>query len=142
MSVSTQTEEAANLETPETLGQSVSDLFLSLKAVARNSIRLVTLEGRLAGLSLAIMVGLGVAVALLLVSAWFLLVAAFAFWLASHLGWAGALALVAVLNLAASVPLVLLIIRYSRNLLFRATRRQLLGTGQRTKVPTNSVAAI
>lgn len=141
MTVATQPEEAAQTEPPETLGDSVSDLFLSIKAIARNSIRLVTLEGRLAGLSLALMVGLGVAVALLLLTAWFLLVAALTVWLASHLGWAGAMALVAVLNLAASVPLVLLIIRYSRNLLFSATRRQLLGTRQKPLVRPQAVSA-
>lgn len=92
-----------------------------------SSVALVALEGRLAVLSLIVMLATGIFAAMLLVSVWLFLLAAIAFSLV-HSGWPweGVLVGMAAANILLAGICVLLIRRLSRNLLFTATRRTLL----------------
>lgn len=119
---------AAAPSTPESLRQTVISLLQRARDTLGDLLALIALEARLAGLSLAIIVGLGVAAALLLCSVWFLiLAAAVASLIAAGWAWGAALLLIAVCNLAMGAVAVISIGRYSRNLLFAKTRRQLFG---------------
>lgn len=101
----------------------------SLKESIRDSADLLALEARQAGISAALMLGLAVAIALLSVTTWLLLIAALvAAIAATPLGFAGALAIAAIINIIAAVPLLVVIRASSRKLTFPATRRQLRGT--------------
>jgi hypothetical protein len=103
-----------------------TSVFSSARQVLGNFVELVTLEARRAGITLVWMVALGVVVAMLVVTAWLALMAAFALWLASHgMTLAGAIALVAAVNLIVAAILGVVCFAISRNLLFPATRRQL-----------------
>lgn len=112
-------------QVPSWLG-SVAEFKSTLAAALLQGLRLAALESQLAGLSLAAMLGLAVVAALLLVSTWLLLLAAAALWLIQR-GWtpAGALLLIAGVNLVPVPPALLAARRLSRNLRFDATRRQL-----------------
>lgn len=103
----------------------------SISAVFSKSLRLLALESRLAALSLSTMLCLAVIVALLFTSAWLALLAAAAVWLVqmTSIGWGLALALAALFNVVLIFPVMLLIRRLSRNLLFNASRRQ-MGLGE------------
>ncbi len=91
-----------------------------------NFVELITLEIRRAGLTLMWMMILGVIAAILLVAAWFGLMAVLALWLVSvGMTWISAIALVALTNLLAAGVTIFACITLSRNLLFPATRRQL-----------------
>ena len=87
---------------------------------------LAALECQQAALSLSGMLGVAVLIAILGVSAWLMLLAAIAIWLAG-LGLRLELALLgaAFLNLGLGLTLVYLLHRLSRGLRFEATRRQL-----------------
>ncbi len=109
----------------------VRGVLAAFGAVIRDGLTLAALEARRAGVGLAVMVALGVAAGLLLVTVWLLLAAAAAL----ELGRAGvsaplALLAVAALNLAGAGLLAFVVVRLSRRLLFSATRRQ-LGGGER-----------
>lgn len=105
-----------------------SAFVASLKNSIRDSADLLALEARQAGISAALMLGLAVAIALLAVTTWLLLMAALVAAIATTaLGYAGALAIAAILNIMAAVPLVIVIRANSRKLTFPATRRQLRG---------------
>lgn len=105
-----------------------SAFVASLKDSIRDSADLLALEARQAGISAALMLGLAVAVALLAVTTWLLLMAALVAAMATTaLGFAGALAIAAVLNAVAALPLALVIRASSGKLTFPATRRQLRG---------------
>lgn len=100
--------------------------FSSARHVLGNFVELVTLEARRAGLTLMWMVALGAMAAMLAVTAWLGLMVAFALWLVSAgIAAAGAIALVASVNLLAALGIGFSCIMLSRNLLFPATRRQL-----------------
>lgn len=102
--------------------------FGTLQDALRDGADLLALEARQAGISAALMLGLAVGIALLSVTTWLLLIAALVAALAhTFLGFAGALALAALLNIGAAVPLFLLIRASSAKLMFPATRRQLRG---------------
>jgi hypothetical protein len=90
-------------------------------------LQLAVLEGRQAGARLALMFSLGAAAAALLMTGWLALVGAGVAVLVERqiLGWSAALLAAALLSFAIAGVLVLLILRHSRNALFRATRRQL-----------------
>lgn len=114
--------------------EAADSLIASLTALARTLLGLITetahlaaLEARLAGLSLAVMVAAGIALGITGVSVWLALVAAGAVLLVRlGLAWEAALLLVALFNLALALGLLKAIVVLSRNLTFRATRRQLL----------------
>lgn len=116
-------------ETPpaaEGLLGAIAGAFASARQVLGNFVELITHEARRAGLTLMWMVALGALAAMLLVTAWLGFMAAFAWWLVSlGMTWAGAIALVALVNLLAAGVVVFFCVMLSRNLLFPATRRQL-----------------
>jgi hypothetical protein len=118
------TESPAAVDT--SLWQSVTGLTETLLDRAGGLVRIIALESRLAGLSLAYMLLLAVVSAVLMVSAWLLLNAAVAIWLAGS-GWSmlSVVLLLAVVNLAATGGAVLVLRRFSNNLLFTGSRTQL-----------------
>ncbi len=109
----------------------VKGVLAAFGAVVRDGLTLAALEARRAGVGLAVMVALGVAAGLLLVTVWLLLAAAAVLGL-DHAGVPAPLALLAVaaLNLAGAGLLAFVVVRLSRRLLFSATRRQ-FGVGER-----------
>ncbi len=111
----------------DSLAESVGQLWQALRQALDRAIELVALEARLAAISLAGIMGLGIFIGITLVSSWLLLAAAGAVWLVEQtgLGWALALLLVALLNLVLTALAWFGIRSLSRNLQFRFTRRQL-----------------
>lgn len=110
---------------PASLSQAIRAWRAALADTLSDGLRLLALEGRLAGLSLTTMLGLALLAALLIASAWLALLATLLIGL-NHWGlpwWAGLL-LAAALNLLLGGLLIRHIVRLSRNLLFTASRRQ------------------
>ena len=104
----------------------VSNVISSARRVATGMVDLVVLEGRRAGLALAWMLGLGVAAAILGVTAWLGLMAVAALALmAAGLSPIWAVLLVVLLNLAVAGGAVFVCVKKSKDLLFTASRRQL-----------------
>ena len=111
----------------ESLSGAGVSLLRTFRSIIGDILGLLALEARLAGLSIAAMLGLGVAAGLLFITAWLLFVAGIAYSLVDlGLGWGGALLITALLNIVLGVFLVRLIFLFSRNLLFKATRRQIV----------------
>lgn len=108
------------------LWQSATGLAQALLDRAGGLVRMIALEGRLAGLSLAYMLLLAMLSAVLVVSAWLLFNAAFAIWLASN-GWpiVGVVLLLGVANLVAAAGAAMSLRKISNNLLFTGSRTQL-----------------
>lgn len=101
-------------------------LLRAWHAIFEGLTALAALEARLAGLSAAAILGLGVAAGVLFAAAWLLLMAGLAVWLVDlGAGWGLALLCIALINALTGGGLVMLIIKLSRNLLFQATRRQM-----------------
>lgn len=117
-------------ESPEAaetgLWQSVTGLTEALLDRCGGLVRIIALEGRLAGLSLAYMLLLAVLGAVLIVSAWLLFNAAFAIWLAGS-GWSllSVVLMLGVINLVAAGGALMVLRRFSNNLLFTGSRTQL-----------------
>jgi len=104
----------------------LANAFNSARQVVADLLRLFSIEVRRAGLTLVWMLALGVLAALLVVTAWFSLMAALAVWaVALGLTWIGALLAIALLNLVTAAVVIFSCVGLSRNLLFPATRRQL-----------------
>ena len=119
----------------ESLAQAGSSLLRLWRDIASDFLALATLELRLAGLSFAFMVALGVGAALLLVTAWLLLMGAIACWIViPGSGWGVTLLVMALCNAGGIALLVWLIRARSRDLLFARTRRQLMPAP--TQTPT------
>lgn len=93
-----------------------------------SGVELISLEGRLAALSLFAMQILALVGAGLLLSSWLLLSAALSVWLVTAFGTnlAFILAVLAIVNALILVPVILLIRRLSRNLLFKNSRHHFL----------------
>ena len=106
---------------------SISSLIASVRALGERFLTLVALEGKQAGLSLAWMVGLALAAAVLAITGWLALLACVVLALVQNdiVGWGWALSIAALLSFAGAGGLVFMVIQRSRNLLFPATRRQL-----------------
>jgi uncharacterized membrane protein len=117
-------EEPAAVETG--LLQTVTGLLEALLDRCGGLVRIIALESRLAGLSLAYMLLLAIVSAVLVVSAWLLFNAVFAIWLTNS-GWSvlSVVILFAFVNLAAAAGSVLVLRRFSSNLLFTGSRTQL-----------------
>jgi hypothetical protein len=109
--------------------ESMSSLIASVRALGERFFALVTLEGRQAGLSLAWMLGLALAAAVLAITAWLALLACIVLALVQNdiVGWGWALSIAALLSFAGAGGFVFMVIQKSENLLFPATRRQLRG---------------
>ena len=108
-------------------GATLHSLIDSVRGWLDNFLDLVVLEGKKAGIGLALMLGFGVGAAVLLITGWLALVACAvaAFVENDILGWIWSLLLVALLNFAGAGGLVFLAIKRRQDLLFGATRRQL-----------------
>lgn len=109
--------------------ESAGQLWHSARALLSNTAELVGLELRQAGLSVALIVGLGVIVGLLAASLWFLILAALIIWLIDGLliNWPAALLIAALINVVLGIGLAFGIKYFSKGLLFEASRRQLFG---------------
>lgn len=125
---------AAEQPAPPRTGPEVSLLGLastgvrSLRDYTGAVLEMAVLESRLAGLTLAVIGGLALAIAILGLTTWGLLIAAGVRGLmALGLGPAAALLVASAVNAIVAVVLVPVIARLSRRLTFRATRRALRG---------------
>ncbi len=106
--------------------EDAKSLWYELRGLAHDQLTLAALETRLAGKSLVTMIGAGVMIAVLLVSAWLGLMGAVVLWLISS----GVIASIAMLlavaaNVVFAVILYDVIRRRSRHLQFPATLRSL-----------------
>jgi len=106
---------------------SISSLIASVRALGERFLTLVTLEGKQAGLSLAWMLGLALAAAVLAITGWLAMLACVVLALVQNdiVGWEWALSIAALLSFAGAGGLVFMVIQRSRCLLFLGTRRQL-----------------
>lgn len=106
---------------------SFSTLIATLRTLGGRFLDLVALEGRQAGLSLAWMLGLALAAAVLAITGWLALLACLVLALVQNeiVGWGWALSIAALLSFAGAAGLVSLLIRRGTDLLFPASRRQL-----------------
>lgn len=102
-------------------------LIASVRTLGECFLTLATLEGKRAGLSLAWMLGLALAAAVLVITGWLAMLACVVLALVRNdiVGWGWALAITALLSFAGAGGLALMVIQRSRHLLFPATRRQL-----------------
>jgi hypothetical protein len=108
--------------------EELSNALASARGVLSNFLDLLSLEARRAGLALMWMVAWGLVAAICIVGAWLGSMAALAMWAVS-LGFPpiAAVIAVAVINLVAGIALFCICNRMSRDLLFSATRRQVVG---------------
>ena len=116
---------------------SKSSFIASVRALGERFFTLVMLEGKQAGLSLAWMLGLALAAAVLAITGLLALLACIVLALVQNdiVGWGWALSIASLLSFAGAGSLAFMVIQLSRNLLFPATRRQLgqiLGGGEST----------
>ena len=118
--------EHANASPPSTAA-AIHSLIDSVRGWLDNFLDLVVLEGKKAGIGLALMLGFGVGATVLLIAGWLALVGCVVAALVENdiLGWIWSLLIAALLNLAGAGGLVFLAIKRSQDLLFSATRRQL-----------------
>jgi hypothetical protein len=104
-------------------------LFGSLKALLDSFLDLAICEARQAGIGLALMIGFGIAAAVLTSAGFGLLVTSVVMVLVEHdfLSWPMALILGAVLCFGGSAGFAVLLVRRVKDLSFEATRRQIGG---------------
>lgn len=112
---------------PPSIATTIHSLIDSVHGWLNGFFQLVILEGKKAGIGLALMLGFCVGAAVLLITGWLALVACAVAALVENdiLGWAWSLLIAALLSFAGAGGLVLLVLRRSKDLLFSATRRQL-----------------
>lgn len=112
---------------PPSIAATIHALIDAAREWLDNFFHLVVLEGKRAGIGLALMLGFGVGAAVLLLTGWLALVACAVAALVQNdiLGWAWSLLIAALLSFAGAGGLVFLAIKRSEDLLFCATRRQL-----------------
>jgi len=112
----------ASPSAPVGLMDEIKGLWREIRLLIHDHIELAALETRLAGQTLAFMVMAGVAIAILLVSAWLALLGAMVVLLVAMGMWASAaLLLIVLLNIAAAAGLGWAIKHKSRNLKWSAT---------------------
>ena len=114
-------------DSPPSIAANIHSLIDSARGWVDSVLLLVILEGKKAGVGLALMLAFGVGAVVLLVTGWLALVAFAVATLVENdiLGWAWSLLIAALLSFAGAGALVFLLIRRSKDLLFEATRRQL-----------------
>ena len=102
-------------------------LIDSVRGWLESFLHLAVLEGKKAGIGLALMLGFGVGAAVLLITGWLALIACVVVALVENdiLCWVSSLLIAALLSFAGAGGLVFLAIKRSKDLLFYATRRQL-----------------
>jgi uncharacterized membrane protein YqjE len=119
---------AAAAGRPATLGGLLGHLFAEAKSLVTDYAELAVLDARRAALNLAWVLGSVLVVAVLLVTAWMGLVAAFIIWLFSEgVSWGVAIVIAAVLNIAGAVALLAWMRHLLKELPFTALLRQLRG---------------
>ena len=104
-----------------------SSWVTSVRKLAESFLHLLVAEAKRAGISLAFMLGFGLAAAILLVTGWLALIACvvLALVLNGILGWVSTLIIAAVLSFLGAGLCACLTLSRAKDLLFRATRRQL-----------------
>jgi uncharacterized membrane protein YqjE len=112
---------------PPSIVATIHSFIESVRGWLDNFLDLVVLEGKKAGIGLALMLGFGFGAAVLLITGWLALVACAVVALVENdiLGWAWSLLIAALLSFVGAGGLVFLAIKRSKDLLFSATRRQL-----------------
>jgi hypothetical protein len=112
---------------PPSIAATIHSLIDSLRGLLDNFLHLVVLEGKRAGIGLALMLGFGVGAIVLLLTGWLALVGCAVAALVENgiLGWVWSLLLAALLSFAGAGGLVFLAVKRSKDLMFYATRRQL-----------------
>lgn len=133
----------ASASAPSTAA-TLHSLVDSVRGWLDNFLDLVILEGKKAGIGLALMLGFGVGAAVLLITGWLALVACAVAALVENdiLGWIWSLLLVALLNFAGAGGLVFLAIKRSKDLLFSATRHQIGLKSVSTRAMSNTPAEL
>jgi hypothetical protein len=117
------------------LGDALNAIFVAGKQAFSNLFELLSLELHRAGVALVWMVALGALGALMVVTAWFGLMAALALWLISlDIPPAGAVLITVGVNLAGAAIILFLCMKKSRDLAMPATRRQLKVAAAEVKV--------
>ena len=113
---------------PVSLGQALAQLVGETRALVGDYAELAVLDARRAAIRLAWLLGTGLIVAVLVVTAWLALVAAGIVWmLGEGMSWVVALAIAAGLNIAGGVALVLWAKSMAVEMPFTALLRQLRG---------------
>lgn len=112
---------------PPSIAATMHALIDAVRGWLDNFLHLVVLEGKKAGIGLALMLGFGVGAAVLLLTGWLALLGGAVVALSENdiLGWVWSLLIAALLSFAGAGGLVFLAIKRSKDLLFCATRRQL-----------------
>ena len=119
---------AAAAGRPATLGGLLGHLLSEAKSLVTDYAELAVLDARRAALNLAWLLGAVLIVAVLLITAWMGLVAAFIIWMFSEgVSWGLAIVIAAVVNIAAAAGLVLWMRSLLKELPFTALLRQLRG---------------
>lgn len=107
------------------LSKGLAGIFKDSIGLVTHFVELIAVETRLAGMSLVMILAAAIGIVLLLMSAWLLLMASMAFTIvAAGYGWGSVFLVLAIVNLLALVPLAYMVVRLSRNLLFRFTLQQ------------------
>ena len=124
--------DVSRVATPSPTGgvfDELATVLASARETVSNSLELVSLEARRAGLTLVWMIVGGLVAAIFIVTAWTGLMAALAMYVVS-LGMLplAAVIVVAAVNLIAGAGMLHWCVVVSRHLLFSATRRQMTGT--------------
>ena len=113
---------------PVSLGQALAQLVGETRALVGDYAELAVLDARRAAIRLAWLLGTGLIVAVLVVTAWLALVAAGIVWmLGEGMSWVAALAIAAGLNIAGGVALVFWAKSMAVEMPFTALLRQLRG---------------
>ena len=112
---------------PPSIAATMHSLIDAVRGWLDNFFHLVVLEGKKAGIGLALMLGFGIGAVVLLIAGWLALIGCLVAALLENdiLGWSWSLLIAALLNFAGAGGFVFLAIKRSRDLLFYATRRQL-----------------
>jgi len=128
------TEEEATLSDVAPPAGTLSALIAAVRQYGERLLSLVILEGKQAGLSLALMLGMAVAAGVLVITGWLAIIACIVVALVANdvIGWTWALVIAALLSFAGAAGLIVLLMQRSDDLLFTATRRQFRprGTGE------------
>lgn len=108
--------------------EAIKGIFKNSKAIINDILDIFTLEVKLAGRSIAVILASAVLILLLLLTCWLFLLGAFVAWLISlHFSVLISLLIVSGINLFIASIIVFYIARTSKNLKFKETRQQLTG---------------
>jgi hypothetical protein len=118
---------AAGEPKPPGVAEAAVAAWRSSRQLVADVLALAAIEARAAGQAAVAMLAMGVVAAICVITAWVLVWAALAAWMAQGLGWGGALLAVSLLNIAVAAGLALVIRQLSARLVFSATRRAVLG---------------